>query len=155
MVIGHGLKLVAFGLVLGVGISYGVGRAIASLLYQTKSHDIVTFGTVPIVLWLIAVIACALPAYRASRVEPMGGPQDGMNPLRTGSVESISHYYDRRKAFLNATRHLKAGGVFALTDWFERAGLSPAQTHKFVRPIARRMLVQLVVSRVFRTLIEA
>jgi ABC-type antimicrobial peptide transport system permease subunit len=72
MVIGHGLKLVAFGLVLGVGISYGVGRAIASLLYQTKSHDIVTFGTVPIVLWLIAVIACVLPAYRASRVEPMG-----------------------------------------------------------------------------------
>lgn len=72
MVIGHGLKLVAFGLVLGVAISYGVGRAIASLLYQTESHDIVTFGTVPMVLLLIAVIACALPAYRASRVEPMG-----------------------------------------------------------------------------------
>ena len=71
MMIGHGLKLVAFGLVLGVGISYGVGRAIASLLYQTDSHDIVTFGTVPIVLLLIAVIACAVPAYRASRVEPM------------------------------------------------------------------------------------
>ena len=72
MVIGHGLKLVAIGLVLGVGVSYAVGRAIASLLYQTESHDIVTFGTVPIVLFLIAVIACALPAYRASRVEPMG-----------------------------------------------------------------------------------
>jgi predicted permease len=72
MVIGHGLKLVAIGLVLGIGVSYGVGRAIASLLYQTESHDIVTFGTVPIVLLLIAVIACALPAYRASRVEPMG-----------------------------------------------------------------------------------
>jgi putative ABC transport system permease protein len=72
MVIGHGLKLVAFGLVLGVGISYGVGRTLASLLYQTESHDIVTFGTVSIVLFLIAVIACALPAYRASRVEPMG-----------------------------------------------------------------------------------
>jgi predicted permease len=72
MVIGQGLKLVAIGLVLGIAVSYGVGRAIASLLYQTESHDIVTFGTVPIVLLLIAVIACALPAYRASRVEPMG-----------------------------------------------------------------------------------
>lgn len=72
MVIGHGLKLVAFGLLLGIGISYGAGRTIASLLYQTESHDIVTFVTVPIVLLLIAVIACALPAYRASRVEPMG-----------------------------------------------------------------------------------
>jgi putative ABC transport system permease protein len=72
MLVGHGLKLVAIGLVLGVGISYGVGRTISSLLYQTKSHDIVTFGTVPVVLLLVAVIACALPAYRASRVEPMG-----------------------------------------------------------------------------------
>ena len=72
MVIGQGLKLVAIGLVLGIGVSYGAGRAIASLLYQTESHDIVTFGTVPVVLLLIAVIACALPAYRASRVEPMG-----------------------------------------------------------------------------------
>jgi putative ABC transport system permease protein len=71
MVIGHGLKLVAIGLVLGVGISYGVGRAISSLLYQTEGHDIVTFGTVPIVLLLMAVIACTLPAYRAARVEPM------------------------------------------------------------------------------------
>jgi predicted permease len=72
MVIGHGLKLVAIGLALGIGISYGVGRAISSLLYETKGHDIVTFGTVPVVLLLIAVIACALPAHRASRVEPMG-----------------------------------------------------------------------------------
>jgi putative ABC transport system permease protein len=71
MVIGHGLKLVAIGLVLGIGVSYGVGLAISSLLYQTESHDIVTFGTIPVVLLLIAVIACALPAYRASRVEPM------------------------------------------------------------------------------------
>jgi predicted permease len=71
MVIGQGLKLVAFGLVLGVGISYGVGRAIASLLYQTESHDIITFGTVPLVLLFVGGIACALPAYRASRVEPM------------------------------------------------------------------------------------
>lgn len=72
MVIGHGLKLVALGLALGIGISYLVGRTIASLLYQTESHDFVTFGTVPIVLLMIAAIACALPAYRASRVEPMG-----------------------------------------------------------------------------------
>ncbi len=72
MVIGHGLKLVVLGLLLGIGISYGVGRALASLLYQTKSYDLVTFGTVPIVLLSIALIACALPAYRASRGEPMG-----------------------------------------------------------------------------------
>jgi tocopherol O-methyltransferase len=59
------------------------------------------------------------------------------------SVESISHYYDRRKFFLNATRLLKPGGVFALTDWFKRTGLSPAQTRKFIRPIERGMFVEL------------
>ena len=59
------------------------------------------------------------------------------------SVESISHYYDRRKFFLNAAKLLKPGGVFALTDWFKRAGLSPAQTRKFIRPIERGMFVEL------------
>lgn len=59
------------------------------------------------------------------------------------SVESISHYQDRRKFFLNAARFLKPGGTFALTDWFKRAGLSPAQTRKFVRPIEEGMFVEL------------
>jgi tocopherol O-methyltransferase len=43
------------------------------------------------------------------------------------SVESISHYHDHRSFFANAVRFLKPGGVFALTDWFKRAGLSAAQ----------------------------
>jgi len=59
------------------------------------------------------------------------------------SVESISHYQDRRKFFANAVRFLKPGGVFALTDWFKREGLSPAQTRKFIRPIEQGMFVEL------------
>jgi len=59
------------------------------------------------------------------------------------SVESISHYQDRRKFFLNAARFLKPGGTFALTDWFKRGGLSPAQTSKFIRPIEEGMFVEL------------
>ncbi len=43
-----------------------------SSLFQTESHDLMTFATVPLVLATIAIIACALPAYRASRVEPLG-----------------------------------------------------------------------------------
>jgi putative ABC transport system permease protein len=70
MVVGQGLKLVSVGLVAGVIASYGVARAVASFLYQTESHDLVTFGAVPVVLLLIALMACALPAYRASRVDP-------------------------------------------------------------------------------------
>lgn len=59
------------------------------------------------------------------------------------SVESISHYEDRRKFFANAVRFLKPGGVFALTDWFKRSGLTPAQTRKFIRPIEQGMFIEL------------
>jgi tocopherol O-methyltransferase len=59
------------------------------------------------------------------------------------SVESISHYHDRRTFFANAARFLKPGGVFALTDWFKRAGLSIVQTRKFIEPIERGMYVDL------------
>jgi len=59
------------------------------------------------------------------------------------SVESISHYQDHRKFFMNAARFLKPGGSFALTDWFKRPGLSPAQTRKFIRPIEEGMFIEL------------
>jgi hypothetical protein len=71
MVVGQGLKLVSIGLALGVVASYGAARAVAALLYQTESHDLVTFGAVPIALVVTALLACALPAYRASRVDPV------------------------------------------------------------------------------------
>jgi predicted permease len=71
MVVGQGLKLVTLGLVVGAAASYVAARAVASLLYQTESHDVVTFVSVPVVLSVITLVACALPAYRASRVAPL------------------------------------------------------------------------------------
>src|SRR5262249_24919321 len=59
------------------------------------------------------------------------------------SVESISHYHDRRKFFENAVPFLKPGGVFALTDWFKGANLSPAQARKFITPIEQGMFIEL------------
>jgi len=59
------------------------------------------------------------------------------------SIESISHYYDREKFFANAVPFLKAGGVFAFTDWFKRPGLTPTQRRKFIDPIERGMFVEL------------
>jgi predicted permease len=72
MVVGRGLKLVAIGLLAGAVASYFMARAVQSFLFQTESHDLMTFATVPLVLATIAIIACALPAYRASRVAPLG-----------------------------------------------------------------------------------
>jgi tocopherol O-methyltransferase len=59
------------------------------------------------------------------------------------SVESISHYHDHRGFFANAARFLKPGGIFALTDWFKKTGLSPAQERKFIEPIERGMFIEL------------
>jgi predicted permease len=71
MVVGQGLKLVAIGLVAGALSSFWVARALTSLLYQTAAHDAATFAVVPVVLAVISLAACALPAFRASRVEPI------------------------------------------------------------------------------------
>jgi putative ABC transport system permease protein len=71
MVVGHGLKLVALGLTVGALASLGVTRVLTSLLYQTDTHDVVTFAVVPVVLVLISLVACALPAMRALQVEPI------------------------------------------------------------------------------------
>lgn len=59
------------------------------------------------------------------------------------SVESISHYHDREKFFASATRLLKPGGIFALTDWFKRPNLSRAEVAKFIHPIEQGMFVRL------------
>ncbi len=71
------------------------------------------------------------------------------------SIESISHYHDRRSFFANAAKFLKPGGVFALTDWFKKPGLSPAQTHKFIEPIERGMLVELETMDDYRSYLVA
>ena len=70
MIVSQGLKLVTLGLVVGIAASFGVARAVASLLYETSGYDLVAFSAAPIVLVATALLACALPAYRASRVDP-------------------------------------------------------------------------------------
>jgi tocopherol O-methyltransferase len=59
------------------------------------------------------------------------------------SLESISHYHDVGAFFVSAAKHLKPGGTFALTDWFRKEGLSPAQKKKFIQPIEQGMFVEL------------
>ena len=71
LVVGQGLKLVSIGLVLGVAAAYVVARTVDSFLYRTETHDLVAFGAVPALLAVIALVACSLPAYRASRVQPI------------------------------------------------------------------------------------
>jgi putative ABC transport system permease protein len=70
-VLGRGLKLVSLGIVLGVGGSFLVGRLLGSLVYGVSSWDLVTYAAVVALLGGVALLACWVPARRASRVDPL------------------------------------------------------------------------------------
>jgi tocopherol O-methyltransferase len=59
------------------------------------------------------------------------------------SVESISHYQNPPGFFASAVKLLKPNGTFALTDWFKKDQLTPAQTREFIEPIETGMFVEL------------
>lgn len=66
-----GLKPAFFGLILGLIASAATTRLIQSLLFGTKPLDLVVFILVAIVLMLVAAVACLVPSWRASRLDPM------------------------------------------------------------------------------------
>jgi ABC-type antimicrobial peptide transport system permease subunit len=66
-----GLRPAVIGLALGLLASAAVTRELQSLLYGTRPLDPTVFGLVSFVLLLVAGAACVLPAWRASRLDPM------------------------------------------------------------------------------------
>ncbi len=66
-----GLRPALFGLGLGLAASLAVGRLIASMLYNTSPYDSGILAAVAATLSIVAGAACILPAWRASRVDPM------------------------------------------------------------------------------------
>jgi putative ABC transport system permease protein len=70
-VLGRGLRLAAVGAAIGLAIALAGARVMASLLFAVNPRDPITFGGVVILLGLIALLACAVPALKASRVDPM------------------------------------------------------------------------------------
>jgi putative ABC transport system permease protein len=70
LVFREGMRPVSVGLVLGMLISVGINRALASQLVGISPYDAVTFTAGPLLLILVALIACQLPARRALRVDP-------------------------------------------------------------------------------------
>ena len=70
LVLGHAGKLIAAGLAAGVLVTIGVMRAISTLLYGTKPYDAATNLAVVMLLAFIAFLACGLPAFRATQVDP-------------------------------------------------------------------------------------
>jgi predicted permease len=71
MVMSRGVILTAAGLVVGTVLAWAATRAMASLLYGIDAADPVTFAVVVALLSSVAAAACAVPAIRAARVDPM------------------------------------------------------------------------------------
>jgi len=69
--LGHGVKLVAVGVVLGVSASYALTRLMAALLFGVGPTDPATYGIVSATLASVALVATYLPARRASRLDPV------------------------------------------------------------------------------------
>jgi putative ABC transport system permease protein len=71
MVLRHGTTMAVLGVAIGLVAAFGLARLITTLLFQTSAADPPTFSAVPVGLMLVALVACYLPARRATRVDPM------------------------------------------------------------------------------------
>jgi len=71
LVIGHGAKMALIGVAVGIVAALGLTRLTANQLFGVSAHDPLTFLGVALLLIIVAVAACFIPARRAMRVDPM------------------------------------------------------------------------------------
>jgi putative ABC transport system permease protein len=71
MVLREGMRTIGVALVIGLAVAAAATRLLSSQLFGIRAIDPLTFTTVPILLALVAIAACYLPALRASRVDPI------------------------------------------------------------------------------------
>lgn len=71
LILGHGLKIITIGLILGLAGAFALSRLIRGLLFNVTPSDPLTFVLVSAILFFIAMLAAALPARRATRVDPL------------------------------------------------------------------------------------
>ena len=70
-VLGEGLRLAAIGMALGLGLALAATRLMSALLYATSPTDVATYAGAAAILAVIAITASFIPAFRASRVDPI------------------------------------------------------------------------------------
>jgi putative ABC transport system permease protein len=71
LVLGQGVRLILFGLAVGLAASFALTRVLRGMLYGVTPTDPLTFVAVSFLLASVALLACYIPARRATKVDPM------------------------------------------------------------------------------------
>ena len=71
MFVTHGLKLLVMGMSIGLPVAYALARLLSSLLYGVQSTDFTSFFGGAVLLCVVVLVACYVPAREATRVDPM------------------------------------------------------------------------------------
>jgi putative ABC transport system permease protein len=71
LVLMQGGKLIGLGLIIGLAATLAAARAMGSMLFNTSAQDPLTLGAITLLLGAVALVACLLPASRATKVNPI------------------------------------------------------------------------------------
>jgi ABC-type antimicrobial peptide transport system permease subunit len=71
LVLRHGITRIAIGVAIGVLAAIGVSRVLSSVLVNTSATDLATFVSICILLAAVTLLACFVPARRATRLDPV------------------------------------------------------------------------------------
>ena len=71
MVLADGLKPILVGVALGFAAALALSRVVSSLIFAVRATDPLTFAAVALLLLLVGILATIIPAYRATRIEPV------------------------------------------------------------------------------------
>jgi len=71
LVVGQGMLLAIVGVIIGLAASFGVTRWISTMLFGVSTTDVAIFSAIPLLLAAVALVACLVPARRATKVDPI------------------------------------------------------------------------------------